>query len=522
MIDSKNNNIDIADEVEGEDYILIDQKDFCVNEECGVIGIFSPEKKPLARDIYFGLFALQHRGQESAGIACSYNSDKIAYYKNMGLVSEVFKDEEIDLLPETNTAIGHVRYSTGGTSNVINAQPVVFFGKYGRMAVAHNGNIINARSIREKMIQEGHIFQSSRDVEVVAAIINDTGMQKPEDGIFEGCKQLEGAYAMVFLAAGKLIAIRDPRGFRPLVMGKKGNDIIFASESCALDAIDAKIIRDVEAGEMIVVDTDGSITTRTLPNVHKKPCIFEFVYLARSDSTMDGISVYDSRYESGKKMAELFKIDADIVSGVPDSAVVTARGYSVVSGLPYVDALSKNRYVGRTFIQPTQLQRESSVKVKLNAFKANIRGKRLILIDDSIVRGTTSKKIIQLLRASGAKEVHMLVASPIVKYPCYFGVDMDTRDQLIGGYRNAEEIREIIGADSLQYIPLEVLKNACGGRDYCTGCFSRDYSIDVSHLCETDALETRTCCDVEEYNPSLSAAHYDLLHNNSGVKRRYI
>ncbi len=484
-------------EIEGRDYILIPERDLGVHEECGIIGIYSPEKKPLAREIYFGLFALQHRGQESAGIACSYNANKIAYYKNMGLVSEVFHDEEIALLPETKTAIGHVRYAAGGTSNVINAQPVVFFGRYGRMAVAHNGNVINAREIRNEMIKKGHIFQSSRDVEVIASLMNDVGEDNMEDGIYEACKKLKGAFSMVILAANKLIAIRDPRGFRPLVMGEKDGSIVFASESCALDALDAKLVRDVKAGEVITIEPDGTMHSKMLPGAGRKPCIFELVYLARSDSTIDEVSVYDSRYECGKMLAKLYKIDADIVSGVPDSAVVAGRGYSVASGIPYVDALSKNRYVGRTFIQPSQSQRESSVKIKLNAFKSNIRGKRLILIDDSIVRGTTSKKIISLLRASGATEVHMVVASPIVKYPCYFGVDMDTRDQLIGGYRNADEICKIIGADSLHYVPLDCLVKACGGIDYCTGCFNEDYSVDVSDICDEKGILSRACCDIE-------------------------
>ena len=397
----------------------------------------------------------------------------------MGLVSEVFSEEELALLPDTKAAIGHVRYSTTGSSNVINAQPVVFYGRYGRMALAHNGNIVNSSAIRDEMIKRGHIFQSSTDSEVIAALINEYSKESVEQGIHEACKKFVGAFALVILTGDKIIAVRDKYGLKPLVMGEKDGDVLFASESCALDAIDARVIRDVAPGEIITVESGGKLTSTTYAEPNMKPCIFEYVYLARSDSTIDDVSVY-------RMLAELYKIDADIVSGVPDSAVVAARGYAEASGLPYVDALSKNRYIGRTFIQPEQSQRESSVKIKLNAFRSNIKGKRLILIDDSIVRGTTSKKIISLLRASGATEVHMIVASPVVKFPCYFGVDMETKEQLIGGYRNEDEICKIIGADSLHYIPLELLKKACGGKDYCTGCFNADYAENVESVVKSN------------------------------------
>lgn len=466
--------------------VIIPAKEMGVHEECGIVGVQSTKKKPLAREVYFALFALQHRGQESAGIAVSYDGNKVAYYKNMGLVSEVFSEEELGLLPDTKAAIGHVRYSTTGSSNVINAQPVVFYGRYGRMALAHNGNIVNSTAIRDEMIKRGHIFQSSTDSEVIAALINEYSTESVEQGIHEACKRFVGAFALVILTGDKIIAVRDKYGLKPLVMGEKDGDVLFASESCALDAIDARVIRDVNPGEIITVESGGKLTSSRYADPSMKPCIFEYVYLARSDSTIDDVSVYDSRYECGRMLAELYKIDADIVSGVPDSAVVAARGYAEASGLPYVDALSKNRYIGRTFIQPEQSMRESSVKIKLNAFRSNIKGKRLILIDDSIVRGTTSKKIISLLRASGATEVHMIVASPVVKFPCYFGVDMETKEQLIGGYRNEDEICKIIGADSLHYIPLELLKKACGGKDYCTGCFNADYAENVESVVKSN------------------------------------
>lgn len=471
--------------------ITVPAKEMGVHEECGVIGIIGKKKQDVAREIYFGLFALQHRGQESAGIAVSYDGNKVAYYKNMGLVNEVFGEEELKLLPHSELGIGHVRYSTTGSSNVVNAQPVVFYGRYGRMALAHNGNIVNASEIKNKMIRAGHIYQSSVDSELVASLINEYSTQNVKEGIFKACKEFVGAFAIIVMEENRLIAVRDKYGLKPLVLGEKDGAYILASESCALDALEANFIRDIEPGEVIEIDTDGTIRSEHYDVPCRRSCIFEYVYLARSDSVIDGVSVYDSRYECGRALAKLYKIDADIVAGVPDSALVCARGYSDVSGIPYVEALSKNRYIGRTFIQPSQSMRESSVKIKLNAFRSNIKGKRLILIDDSIVRGTTSKKIIKLLRQSGAKEVHMLVASPIVQHPCYFGVDMQTKEQLIGAERNAQQICAEIGADSLHFIPLDALKSACGGNGcLCSACFDGDYPMEVaSYGCDKMGIE---------------------------------
>ena len=465
------------------DSILVNQKDFGVHEECGVVGIVSHEKQDLARDIYYGLFALQHRGQESAGIAVNVEGNKVAYYKNRGLVSEVFQEDDLKLMPKSNIALGHVRYSSAGSSNVVNAQPVVFYGKHGRMALSYNGSITNAKILKAWLIDRGLIFQSSVDSEVLCALINYYITGKDiATGIEKACMDMVGAYAILVMADNHLFAVRDSLGLKPLVMGEKDGNIIFASETCALDAMDATIIRDVKPGELIIVNPDGTYESRFLGNDNKKPspCIFEYVYLARSDSVIDDVSVYEARYNCGKKLAELFKIDADIVAGVPDSATVCARGYADVSGLPMVDALTKNRYIGRSFIQPTQDKRESAVKIKLNAFRANIKGKRLILIDDSIVRGTTSRKIINLLRANGATEVHMLVGSPPVKYPCFFGVDMETRDQLIGAYKTEEEICKEIGADSVHYIPLDCLIDAAGVKSYCAACFNGKYPLPLS------------------------------------------
>lgn len=463
------------------DSLILPACDFERKEECGIIGIASRDKREMAHDLYFGLFALQHRGQESAGIAVAYEPRKIHYYKKMGLVNEVFDEDKLNAFPASRFGIGHVRYSTTGSSNVVNAQPVVFYGRCGRMAVAHNGNIVNCDVIKSKLIREGHIFQSSIDSEVIAALINlysDEGIAK---GVARACAELVGAYALVVLADEKLVAVRDPLGLKPLCIGTLNGDIVFASETCALDALGATVIRDLTPGEIVTVDENLDMTSEFLPSTGRRSCIFEYVYLARGDSRIDGVNVYDARYECGRMLAELFKIEADAVAGVPDSAIVSARGYSEVSGVPYVDALSKNRYIGRTFIQPSQSMRENSVKIKLNAMRSNIKGKRLILIDDSIVRGTTSRKIVSLLRENGAKEVHMLIASPIVAFPCFFGVDMESKDRLIGGYQGEEAICKAIGADSLHYLPMECLTKACGGKksDFCTACFDGDYPIEA-------------------------------------------
>ncbi len=461
--------------------VILPREELERREECGIIGIISAEKKEMAHDIYFGLYALQHRGQEGAGIAVVSEKRKVHYYKKLGLVNEVFDEEILNEFPHTKCGIGHVRYSTTGSNNVVNTQPVVFYGRWGRMAIAINGCINNCAELKSKMINSGHIFQSSIDSEVVGALINKYAVDSIEQGVLKACKELVGTFSLVVMADGKLIAVRDSLGLKPLAFGKKGDDIMFASETCAIDSLNGTVIRDVLPGEMIVVNDDLSTHSEFFGKRERKFCIFEHVYLARSDSSFDGVNVYDSRYRCGKYMADLFKIDGDVVAGVPDSATVAARGYAEASGLPYIDALSKNRYIGRTFIQPSQSMRENSVKIKLNAIKNNIKGKRLILIDDSIVRGTTSMKIVQLLRDNGAKEVHMVIASPPVTNPCFFGVDMSTKDQLIGAYKTPEEICKEIGADSLHYLPLEYLTKACEGseNDFCCACFNGKYPIDV-------------------------------------------
>ena len=450
-----------------------------IKEACGIFGIISRDSSELARKVYFGLFALQHRGQESAGIAVSYQKDKAVYYKNMGLVNDVFKEAELELLPPTTVAVGHVRYSTTGSSNVVNAQPVVFYGKKGRMAVAHNGNVVNANQIKAQMLDKGHIFQSSIDSEVIAARINYHIKDDLVGGIVAACEEFLGAFSLLVMAEGKLVAVRDRHGLKPLIIGKTPEgEIVAASESCALDAIGAEIVRDVKPGEVLVIDENLEMQSRFLKNIEPKFCIFEYVYISRSDSVLNGVSVYEARYKCGRMLAELFKIDADLVAGVPDSALVCAKGYSDVSGIPMVDAISKNRYVGRTFIKPKQSSRESSVRIKLNVLTEAVKGKRVIMIDDSIVRGTTSDRIVGMLREAGAKEVHVRISSPPFLHPCYFGTDIPSEDQLIAHNRSVDEICKIIGADSLAYLDEECLYEMSKGLGICTGCFNGKYPLD--------------------------------------------
>ena len=447
-----------------------------MHEECGVFGVYSGETRDVAHTVYYGLYALQHRGQESAGIAVAY-ADKIQYYKGMGLVPEVFANGHLDSLPEGDIAIGHVRYSTTGASLLVNAQPIVFTGKCGKMALAHNGNLTNTKQLREELIAGNAVFQTSIDSEVMALLINRYSDGDIVQGVIKACARFQGSFALVVMTADKLIAVRDPFGIRPLVLGKSLDDTVVASETCAIDSIGGTVVRDVKPGEVVVIDAEGEHSYFLPKEQRTASCIFEYVYFARPDSIIDGCSVYESRKEAGRILAKYCPVEADIVSGVPDSAVVAARGYSEVSGIPYVEALAKNRYVGRTFIQPDQNMRENSVSVKMNALRSNIRGKRLIIVDDSIVRGTTSRKIVRMLRDAGAKEVHMMICSPVVKHPCHLGIDMQTHSQLAGATRSVEEICAYIGADSLHYLTVEQLKETCKGAklQFCTGCFDGNY-----------------------------------------------
>lgn len=461
-----------------------------MHEECGVFGVYSQENRDVAHTVYYGLYALQHRGQESSGIAVSF-ADKISYYKGMGLVPDVFAGGKLDELPEGDIAIGHVRYSTTGASQLLNAQPVVFTGKCGKMALAHNGNLINTKQLRDQMIDKNAVFQTSIDSEVMAVYINSLSDGDIITGVKRACPKFKGSYALVIMTTDKLIAVRDPYGIRPLCIGTTDGDYMVASETCALDAVGANFLRDVKPGEIVVIDSNG-ITSYFMENVSPegRMCIFEYVYFARHDSVLDGLSVYEARKEAGKLLARYCPVEADLVSGVPDSGNVAARGYSEVSGIPFVEALAKNRYVGRTFIQPDQRQRENSLNVKMNALRANIRDKRVIIIDDSIVRGTTMRKIVKMLRNAGAKEVHIRICSPIIKHPCHLGIDIQTYSQLIGAYRDEDSICRSLGADSVRYLSIEQLLATCkgAGTKFCLGCFNGDYPYPLEGY-EADKLK---------------------------------
>ena len=460
-------------------------------EECGVFGIYMNDRHyDPAEAAYLGLYALQHRGQESAGIAVT-DGKCVKQHKGMGLCSEVFKDN-LDKLLGGHIAIGHVRYSTTGESKGENAQPLVISYRGGKLSLAHNGNLINSTTLREKMEEEGTVFQTSLDTEVMANLIAKYSKRGLLHAISAMMKVVKGSYALMIMTQDELVAVRDPLGIRPLALGKLDDNYVVASESCAFDAIDAEFVRDVRPGEIIVVNKDGLKSYQAQSSMETALCVFEYVYFARPDSDIDGISVYRSRENMGTRLAQAFPIDADLVSDVPDSATPAASGYAAESGIPYAKALSKNRYVGRTFIQPSQALRERGVKLKLNAMKRNVHGKRLILIDDSIVRGTTSRKIVEMLRLAGAREVHMLISSPPVICPCFFGIDTPSHDQLIGSKNSVEEIRRIIGADTLHYLSIgDLLKTVEGaGCNFCTGCFDGHYPIDMKRaLEETEAVE---------------------------------
>lgn len=450
-----------------------------VKEECGVFGLFDFDGFDVAKMTYYGLYALQHRGQESCGIAVNDNGI-IRVHKDMGLVNEVFNSENIAQLKGT-IAVGHVRYSTSGESEKENAQPLVSRYIKGSLTIAHNGNLINADELRYNLEHKGAIFQSSSDTEVIMhlAARARTKTHSIEEAMIKVTEELEGAYSLVIMSPRKLIGIRDPKGYRPLCIGKLKNSYILASETSALDVIRAKFIRDVAPGEMVIIDQDGLRSIQFANDPNKSLCVFEYIYFARPDSIIDGVSVYNSRVEAGKLLAKAHPIEADIVVGVPDSGLNFAVGYAQASGIPYGEGLVKNRYTGRTFIKPTQAEREMSVSIKLNVLKNNVEGKRVILIDDSIVRGTTCSNIIKMFKEAGATEVHMRIASPPFLWPCYFGTDIPSRKDLIAVNYTIEEIRQKIGADTLGYLPIEDVKNIGLKKDggYCDACFSGKYGI---------------------------------------------
>ena len=455
-----------------------------LHEECGVFGMYDFDGHDVARTIYYGLFALQHRGQESCGIAVSDTEGpkgKVLSSKGMGLVNEVFTQEDLDKL-KGNIGVGHVRYSTAGASTRENAQPLVLNYIKGTLALAHNGNLVNAPELRRELAHDGAIFQTTIDSEVIAYHIARERVKtsSAEEAVQNAMKKLVGSYSLIVMSPRKLIGARDPFGFRPLCIGKRDNAYVLASESCALDTIGAEFVRDVEPGEMVVISPEKGIEShRELCQKEHGRCVFEYIYFARPDSKIDGMGVYESRINAGRILAKTHPVDADLVVGVPESGNPAALGFSLESGIPYGNAFIKNNYVGRTFIKPKQAQRESSVKVKLNVLKEAVAGKRVVMIDDSIVRGTTSARIVSLLKNSGAKEVHVRISSPPFKHPCYFGTDIPSEDQLIATGKTVDEICKIIGADSLGYLEVDRLSEMiCGGTGFCDACFTGNYPMD--------------------------------------------
>lgn len=456
-----------------------------LHEECGVFGMYDFDGADVASTIYYGLFALQHRGQESCGIAVSDTrgpKGKVLSYKGMGLVNEVFAPENLEQM-KGDIGVGHVRYSTAGSSTRENAQPLVLNYVKGTLALAHNGNLINAPQLRKELEYTGAIFQTTIDSEVIAYYIarERLNSQSAEEAVRRACQRLKGAYALVVTSPRKLIGARDPYGFKPLCIGKRDNSYIITSETCALDTIGATFVRDVLPGEVVTISPEKGIEsdmTMALPKEKEARCIFEYIYFARPDSHIDGVSVYASRIKAGKFLAQDSPVEADLVTGVPESGNAAALGYSLASGIPYGTAFVKNSYVGRTFIKPKQSSRESSVQVKLNVLREAVAGKRVIMIDDSIVRGTTSDRIVRMLRDAGATEVHVRISSPPFLWPCYFGTDIPAREQLIAYNRTIEEIRQIIGADSLGYLGIDRLKEMAEGLPICTGCFTGKYPME--------------------------------------------
>ena len=454
-----------------------------LGEECGVFGIYDFDGNDIASTIYYGLFALQHRGQESCGIAVSDTRGPkgiVKSHKGMGLVNEVFTPEVLTGL-KGDIGLGHTRYSTAGSSTRENAQPLVLNYIKGTLGLAHNGNLINAPELRRELEYTGAIFQTTIDSEVIAYHIARERVRSAsaEEAVSRAMDKIKGAYSLIVMSPRKLIGSRDPFGFRPLCIGKRDHAYILASETCALETIGAELVRDVEPGEIVTITPDGirSDKSHCLPREQEARCIFEYIYFARPDSHFDGVSVYQSRILAGRYLAADSPVEADLVVGVPESGNAAALGYSLESGIPYGTAFVKNGYVGRTFIKPGQSSRESSVKVKLNVLSEAVKGKRVIMIDDSIVRGTTSGRIVKMLREAGAEEVHMRVSSPPFLYPCYFGTDVPAREQLLAYNRSVEEIRQVIGADSLAYLRVERLGEMIGGLPHCTGCFTGQYPL---------------------------------------------
>lgn len=466
-----------------------------IREECGVFGVFSTERAEVASFAYYGLYALQHRGQESAGIVIN-DGGVFTFHRDAGLVSEVFSSERLKSLGTGNIAVGHVRYATTGSELLNNIQPILINHHKGRMALAHNGNLTNSYELRYDLEQKGYIFHTTTDSEVIAYIIVQERLHTTsiEEAVYEAMGRIEGAYSLVISSPSKLIAVRDPHGFRPLCMGRTSDGkIVFASETCALDAVGAEFERDVRPGEIITVSSNGIKTDERRCNSRPKSlCSFEFVYFARPDSVIDGAAVNIARQKAGEFLFAEHPAEADVVIGVPDSGLDAAMGYARASGIPYGIGFTKNKYIGRTFIAPTQEQREVGVNIKLNPVRSVVEGKRIVLVDDSIVRGTTSRGIIKLLKKAGAKEIHMRISAPPFVAPCYYGTDIDNAENLITNRHSVKEIAEIIGVDSLGYLSVEnLLRIAKGCEGFCTACFGGGYPTAVPTHAEKDRFERK-------------------------------
>lgn len=450
-----------------------------LHEECGVFGIYSPKQADLASDCYYALFALQHRGQESAGITVN-EKGRLRTHKDAGLVEDVFTQDVMNYLGRSNMALGHVRYGTAGINPVQNAQPIVVNHCKGLMSLAHNGSLTNAGELREELEMNGSIFHMTSDSEIIAHVIIRERLKSGsiEEAVSKAMDRLDGAYSFVVMSSTKLIAARDPHGFHPLCVGQREDgSIMFASETVALDAVGASFVRDVQPGEIVIVDKNGLRSDDSHVGKCKKSlCVFEYIYFARPDSVVDGSSVHMARQRAGSFLALEHPVNADVVIGVPDSGLDAAIGYAKTSGIPYGIGFIKNKYIGRTFIQPTQSDRENLVRIKLNPVSATVKGKRVVLVDDSIVRGTTCARIVRLLRDAGAIEVHMRSSAPPFLYPCYFGTDVDSQENLVAWNRTVEEVRDIIGVDSLGYLSCEnAHKLAENTEGFCTACFDGNY-----------------------------------------------
>lgn len=465
-----------------------------IHEECGVFGILSNQKENLGKLVYYGLYALQHRGQESCGIVV--NDDGVfSSYKDLGLVSEVFSRDTLAHLSEGTMAVGHVRYGTTGGTIRNNCQPIEVNHQKGKMALAHNGNLSNALELRDKLELSGAIFHTTSDTETIAYMITRERLTAPsiEDAVSHAMNALEGAYSLILMSSAKMIAVRDPYGFRPLCYGKMPDgSYVIASESCALTAVGAELVRDLLPGEILVFSEQGIESRREHCGIRKqKTCIFEYIYFARPNSVIDKISVSAARIQAGKILAQKKPVRADLVIGVPDSGLDAALGFSQASGIPYGIGLVKNKYIGRTFISPGEKERLDLVRMKLSPIISAIRGKRVVLIDDSIVRGTTSKQIVNLLREAGAKEIHMRISAPPFLHPCYYGTDIDSEENLIASHHGEEEIADLIGADSLGYLPLECLHELIGNHAYCDACFSGNYATKIPQDVRKDRFERK-------------------------------